>query len=155
MLGNIRRFLEDHLSADATTPQDSERHLQLATAVLLLEIARADMDTHRIELATVQKAITRTFRLSDDEVDQLMQMAKDEVRESTSDQQFTSLVNEGFDQADKARLVEMLWEVAYADGELDKYEEHLIRRIADLIYVPHREFIAAKLRVAERHGQGG
>ncbi|SRR5690606_6078327 len=151
MLDAIRRFFESRLTAAAPDP---EHRLQLATAALLLEVARADFDTHHVELAAVERAIGRTFRLSEAEVQELLRLAEDEVREATSDYAFTSLVNSGFDAADKIRLVELLWEVAYADGELDKHEEHLIRRIADLIYVPHREFIAAKLRVAERQGRG-
>lgn len=153
MLGSIRSFFEQRLAAAGAAPQDAEHRLQLATAALLLEVARVDLDAHGVELAAVERAIGRTFQLSDGEVGELLRLAEEEVRESTSDYQFTALVNDGFDRADKARLVEMLWEVAYADGRLDKYEEHLIRRVADLIHVPHREFIAAKLRVAERHGQ--
>lgn len=152
MLGAIRSFFQNHLSAADGSPQSAEHRLQLATAALLLEVARADMDTAKVELATVERAIAKTFQLTPEEVAELIKLAEDEVRESTSDYAFTSLVNDGFDHADKARLVEMLWEVAYADGELDMYEEHLIRRIADLIHVPHRNFINAKLRVAERHG---
>ncbi|HEX5514998.1 MAG TPA: TerB family tellurite resistance protein [Gammaproteobacteria bacterium] len=152
MLAAIRRFFEDRLSATSLSQQSSEQRLQLATAALLLEVARADQAIHKLELTTVEQAIARTFQLSADAMADLVRLAEEEVRQSTSDYAFTSLVNKGFELADKVRLIELLWEVAYADGELDKYEEHLIRRIAELIYVPHQEFIAAKLRVAEKVG---
>lgn len=152
MLAAIRRFFEEQLSPSSASKQSPEQRLQLATAALLLEVARADQDIHKLELVTVEDAITRTFQLSADAMADLIRLAEEQVRQSTSDYAFTSLVNKGFEHADKVRLVELLWEVAYADGELDKYEEHLIRRIAELIYVPHQEFIAAKLRVAEKVG---
>lgn len=152
MLAAIRRFFEDRLSATSLSQQSPEQRLQLATAALLLEVARADQAIHKLELTAVEQTITRTFQLSADAMADLIRLAEEEVRQSTSDYAFTSLVNKGFEHANKVRLVELLWEVAYADGELDKYEEHLIRRIAELIYVPHQEFIAAKLRVAEKVG---
>lgn len=152
MLAAIRRFFEDRLSATSLSQQSPEQRLQLATAALLLEVARADQAIHKLELTAVEQTITRTFQLSADAMADLIRLAEEQVRQSTSDYAFTSLVNKGFEHANKVRLVELLWEVAYADGELDKYEEHLIRRIAELIYVPHQEFIAAKLRVAEKVG---
>jgi uncharacterized tellurite resistance protein B-like protein len=152
MLDAIRRFFSDQLAPAGGAGANREHRLQLATTALLLEVARADQDVHKLELETVKSAVARTFQLSADEVGELVRLSAEQVRDSTSDYPFTSLINDSFEPVDKARLIEMLWEVAYADGELDKYEEHLIRRVADLIYVPHREFIAAKLRVAERVG---
>ncbi|NLO79373.1 MAG: TerB family tellurite resistance protein [Xanthomonadaceae bacterium] len=151
MLDAIKRFFTDRLAAEAAA-EDAEHRLRLATAALLLEVARADQEMHQLELSAVEQAIQRCFRLPPDELARLLALAREHVRESTSDFPLTRLINDHYDQADKQRLVEMMWEVAYADGELDKYEEHLIRRIADLLYVPHNAFIAAKLRVAERVG---
>lgn len=151
MLEAIRRFFEERLATSVKATQEASRHrLQLATAALLLEVARADQGVHEQEIATVERAISKVFQLTAAEVDELMQLARKEAQQATSDYAFTSLIKDGFEHADKVALVEMLWEVAYADGELHKYEEHLIRRIAELIYVPHKEFIAAKLRVAAK-----
>lgn len=150
MLEAIRRFFEERLAAGGEAAETSRHRLQLATAALLMEVARADQGVHEQEIIAVERAIGRTFQLPKPEVDELVRLAKREAREATSDYAFTSLINQGFEYADKVALVEMLWEVAYADGDLDKYEEHLIRRVAELIYVPHQEFIAAKLRVAAK-----
>lgn len=152
MLEAIKRFFTDQLAGGSAAEQSPEHRLQLATAALLLEVAGADQAVHHLELSTVERAIQRSFQLSESEIKELMRLAQEQVQESTSDFPFTRLINEHYGEADKLRLVEMLWEVAYADGELDKYEEHLVRRIADLIYIPHQAFIAAKLRAAERVG---
>lgn len=152
MLEAIKRFFSNQLAAGSAVAQSAEHRLQLATAALLLEVAGADQAVHHLELSAVVSAIQRSFQLSDEEIDALLRLAQEQVQESTSDFPFTHLINQHYEQADKLQLVEMLWEVAYADGELDKYEEHLVRRIADLIYVPHQAYIAAKLRVAERVG---
>src|SRR5699024_1525528 len=114
MLDTIRRFFEDRIASGGTTPADSRHRLQLATAALLLEVARADQDVHSVELSTVEQVIARTFQLAENEVNELMQLAEEETRNATSDYPFTTLVNQGFDHADKVGLVEMLWEVAYA-----------------------------------------
>ena len=71
---------------------------------------------------------------------------------SNTGEQPARLINRHFSQEEKNHIVELLWEVAYADGELDKYEEHLVRKLADLIYVPHRSFIRAKHRAKARLG---
>src|SRR5690606_38721301 len=155
MLDAIRRFFESRLSATGSAAAQNPRHrLQLATAALLLEVARADFDTHHVELAAVQRAISRTFQLSEAEVQELLRLAEDEVREATSDYAFTSLINSVFDAAAKILVVARVWETTYADGALDKQEEHLIRRIAEPIYVPNSTIIADKIRVAERQGRG-
>jgi uncharacterized tellurite resistance protein B-like protein len=154
MLDAIRRFFDQRIAMPAgesgAAAGSDEHRLQLATAALLLEVARADRVSEDLEMDAVELAIGRVFELSREEANELIDLAEVEVDESTSHFGFTSLVKDQFSPAQKVQLVEMLWRVAVADGNVDKYEENLVRRIADLIYVPHRDFIAAKLRVLDR-----
>jgi uncharacterized tellurite resistance protein B-like protein len=114
-----------------------------------------DDEVSPIERATVTEVLTRSFELSPDEAAALIDCADAERDGSTDYFQFTSLINGHFDATDKARLIEALWRVAYADDRLCKHEEFLVRKISDLLYVPHAVFIQAKHRVdAERRGDG-
>lgn len=147
MLGSIKQFFQDRLRADgeqASTDQD--QRLRLAAAALLIEVSQADAEAHPQEAAAIAEGLQRRFGLSAEETGELLQLAREEVAESVSHFEFTQLIDREFDQAQKIRLVEMAWEVAYADGELDKHEEHLIRRLADSLHVSHSDFIRTKLR---------
>ena len=141
MLAKIKEFFSSEVLGEETDPLDAVRS---AAAALLLEVARADFNHDERELATVRAALHRTFGLNDEGLDELVAMAEDEAREATSSYQFTRLVNDHFDESQKRELIRAMWEVAYADGRLDKYEEHLIRR--------HR--FGMTVKIVEAH-QGG
>ncbi len=91
----------------------------------------------------------RFFELSAQECDALVRLAEEELDGTVSYFEFTRLINEQFTMRQKAHIVELLWKVAFSDAKIDKYEEHYVRKIADLLYVPHREFIAAKHRAED------
>lgn len=149
----VLRVIQDFFRSHIDTGEDGshdQHSLQLATAALLYEMLRADYDEHPEELAALEQALKKTFSLDRDETRQLAELAKREVAESVSLYQFTGLINQRFSPREKIRVVEMLWQVAFADGRLDRYEEALVRKIADLIHVPHRDFIRAKHRVQEK-----
>jgi uncharacterized tellurite resistance protein B-like protein len=151
MLKAIQRFYDKNIRpAEGVTSQEATEHsLRLATAALLVEITRADMETKDEELKTVTAAVKKTFGLSSEETTELIRMAEEEVAESVSFHQFTHLINKGFSYEQKKHVVELLWRVVYADSEMEKHEEYLVRKIADLLYVSHRDFIEAKLRARD------
>ena len=124
-----------------------ERDVERMAAVLLVEVARADGHVDDAELDAVRRALARSSSLPADELDALVDEAVREGEAATSLHAYTSAVNDAYDKPGRVRLVEHLWRVARADGRLDRYEEHVIRRIADLLYVKHRDFVQAKLRV--------
>lgn len=126
---------------------DPQRRLQLAAAALLIEVAQADHTCDERELAAVRHAARVTFELDEAELDELLSEAHVSHDDATSLYEFTSLINEHFSPEQKFSLVRCLWQVAQADGHIDRYEDHRIRRIAELIYVPHSEFIRAKLDI--------
>jgi uncharacterized tellurite resistance protein B-like protein len=131
---------------------DRERAYQLATAALLIEMTRADHEVKSIEREAVTQALQRAFDLDGLQTAELMTLAEQDVNEATSLYEFTRLINNNFDPTQKEHFIELLWHVALADGEIDKYEDHLVRKVADLIYVPHLSFIRAKHNAMKRMG---
>ncbi|MGQ9425969.1 tellurite resistance TerB family protein [Gilvimarinus sp. F26214L] len=123
----------------------SHDQCQLATAALLIEVAAADRDFGADEMQTLRTLLAQRFELDDSQLEELTRLAEAEQEEATSLYQFTQMINQQCRPNEKYQLLQGMWEVAYADGNLDKYEEHLIRRVAELIHVPHNEFIRAKL----------
>jgi uncharacterized tellurite resistance protein B-like protein len=119
--------------------------LELATAVLLVEVMRADPQLAEAERDAVVAALRRKFAMGDDELARLVELAHEKSRTASDFHQFTSVINERFSQDEKIRIVEHMWEVAYADGHLDAHENHLIARVAELLHVTHGQYIAAKL----------
>jgi uncharacterized tellurite resistance protein B-like protein len=140
--------LFDSLSPRAQSPtaQSQEHLLQLASAVLLVEVMRSDAQMAAGERDAVLAALRERFDLADDELARLVELAEQASRQAHDFHSFTSRINEGFDFPQKVRMIETLWRVAYADGHLSAHEGHLIRKIADLLHVPHGAYISAKMR---------
>jgi uncharacterized tellurite resistance protein B-like protein len=146
MFQAIQEFFEKRIRTTSGEPDSIERALQLATAALLVEVSRADHEIKDEERRVIGEAVRRTFNLSEHDTGLLIRLAEEEAQTATSTHQFTHLIDKHFPIEQKVRIVELLWRVAFADADKDKHEEHLIRRIADLLHVPHREFIDAKVR---------
>ena len=148
MLSAIREFFEGRVTAPAR--RGDERHtIELATAALLVEVVRMDGEMGPGEREAVLHAVHAKFGLSGEEAETLVRLAEEEARQATDFYQFTSLINERFSPEQKERVIEHMWRVAYADAALSAYEQHLVRKIADLLYVPHSAYIAAKLRARD------
>ena len=147
MLKAIKQFFESHIGQVEEQSVDSEHRLQVATAALLIEIARADFHIEDQELEHIAAALKAKFELSSQEVEDLIALATQEAEQAISYYDFTSLINQEFSFEQKIKVIELMWQVAYADDYLQKYEEALIRKISDLLYIPHSDFIAAKHRV--------
>ena len=147
MIRTFRRLFESTVAtaAGAEEAEAREHGYHVATAALLVEVMRADYDVRSEERDAVLRALEAAFGdLSPDETRDLLARAEERADDATSLYEFTQHVNRQLDHDQKAHVVELLWRVAYADGSLDKYEEHLVRRIADLIHVPHSVFIRMK-----------
>ena len=151
MLKKITDFFEKHLLLpEEDDGQNKDHCLRLATAALLIEMTRADYEVKAVEQEQLISVLQQRFSISADETIELMSLAELEADQATSYHEFTSLMNQHYSQQDKVRVIEMLWEVAYADGEIEKYEDFLVRKIADLLYISHNDFIEAKHRVVDR-----
>lgn len=138
----ILKFLT--ISVEEITPEDMEHALRVATAVLLVEIARADFVVEPVERQRLRQLLKQEFQLTEIELDALLEEAEADADQLVSIQHITRLLNEHYDHAMKRRVVEMMWRLVYADGEKSHYEEHLIRQVADLLYLSQNEFIQAR-----------
>lgn len=150
MLKAIKDFVEQQIMGPVERGNDTSEHaLRLATAALLVEMSRQDEAVLPAEKAAVYSALKEKFGLTADEVATLYTLAEAEVKEAIDYYQFTSLIKQHFSMEQKEKVVELLWRVAAADGHIDTYEEHMVRRISELLYLPHSAFIRAKHRVLE------
>jgi len=125
---------------------------QLAVAALLMEAALVDGRLQPAERAAVHNLLERRFGLSVAAADQLAAAAEHEAENATQLFGFTRTVNERFARERRIELIEMLWEVAYADGTLDPLEDTMLRQVGGLIDVPDHERGAARRRVLQRLG---
>jgi len=153
MLKALRELIDKTLKAgaDAPTAADREHALRFATAILLVEVARADFAEAVAEEATIRALLEKSFTLSADETAALLKEAKAEADHTASLQAFTRRLHESLTVPEKHRVVEMLWRVALADEHLDKHEDHLVRKIAGLLYVSHADLIRIRNRVHPAH----
>lgn len=138
--------------APQADPQASEHALQLATAVMLVEVMRADTNFHPGERDAVLMALRDKFHLRDDEAQRLTELAVTTAQQATDLFAFTSRINERFDMPQKLRMVEHMWRVAYADGHLGDHERHVLWRIADLLHVPRGAYVHARMRAQQDSG---
>jgi len=153
MLASIKKFFDSHLhSTGSLTEATMDHRLKVATTALLLETARADFNVLDEELEDVARHAQHYFSLDDKETVELLDLAEEEAKNATCYYEFTSLINQEYSQTEKAFIIEMMWRVAYSDKELEKYEEALVRKIADLLYVPHSTYISTKLKVKKDLG---
>lgn len=141
MLTKLRKFL---LGPETSDPSAQSAALPMAAAVLLVDVARADYEDSAEEYRVLKQKLIKLFDLQRDDVQQIIDQAKNDLDRSVSLHEHFDLINTHYSADEKIKLIQALWQVAYSDGELHHYEEHLIRRIADLLYVPHREFIRTK-----------
>jgi uncharacterized tellurite resistance protein B-like protein len=152
MLNAIREFFDRNIGVE--TPEHDDHHaIQLATAALLVEVARIDSESTDAERAAVSQAVHDKFGLEAAEADQLIALAEAEVRQASGYYQFTSLVNRHFTAEQKLRIIELMWGIAYVDAALSAHENHLMRRIGDLLHIPHGDYIAAKMRAQQSAGR--
>lgn len=149
MLRALKDLFDSFSAGPGRAPTD-DHTLQLATAVLLVEVMRADPTSNSAERQAVVEALRRKFTLADDELARLVELAEDQSRGANDFFSFTSALNERFTHAQKVRMVEFMWEVAFADGHLHVNENHLISKVAGLLHVTHGEYIAAKLHAKGR-----
>ena len=136
MLKNLFDQLVGSITATEDAPTvDRDHAIQMATAVLMVDVARADHVFDEEELDSVLLLIERHFELDAEEAATIFNAANEKAEDLVSIHEFTKLLHANLDEDEKARVVGLLWDIAYADGTLDKFEDSLVLKISDLLHV--------------------
>jgi len=144
---NLFTTLMGSLGEDTTVPSSLislERRLQLATCALLLEMSKSDNSVTTEETDAIVSALTAAYKIDENELAMLKSAAEEELENSISLRSFTSLINEHYSTQQKEEIIRLLWTVAHADGKIDKHESHLIRAVADLLYIPREHAMSLR-----------
>jgi uncharacterized tellurite resistance protein B-like protein len=149
MIASIKDFFSQFIKPGIAASTAGSPSLQVATAALLLEMMRMDSELKDEERQAIVHTLQTQFSLDASQIETLMALAEQEAREANDYYQFTSLINKHCDHAQKMQIIENLWHVAMIDGHLDAHELHLMRKLADLLYIGHADYVAAKQRARE------
>jgi len=156
MLKTLKDLFDSLLPPAPDQPSAAAEHtLQLATAVMLVEVMRADPSFHAGEREAVMAALCDKFALTADEAARLAELAETTAKQATDLFGFTSHINAHFEMPQKLRMIEHMWRVAYADGHLSAHERHVLWRVADLLHVPQGAYVHARMRAERELGDAG
>ena len=145
MIKRIKDLLSNFSNQEEVIEDEKISSLDKACSALLIEVAYADKVFDESEINSLKESLKETYNIDKEIINELISDAKKTVDESTSLYEYTRVVNDEFDYSDKLELLSRIWKLAFADGNLDKYEDHLIRKISDLIHISHSDFIKIKL----------
>lgn len=153
MIERLRRFLQSARDSSDETADSGASDARVAVAALLVEMARADFNEAPEERQAIRRLLGTHFSLEKSQAEELLGMGGKKADEAVSLQEFTREIHETFDPAQKLRVLEMLVRTALADGEIDKFERHLLGKIADLIYVPRADYVTMMDRILAEAGE--
>jgi uncharacterized tellurite resistance protein B-like protein len=152
MLKQLRDiFSKTLINSEQDDPAARDHALRLATAVLLIEVVRADYEEDDKETEAVIRQLQLHFELSEEETLILIKEAEERADHSISLQEFTRLLHENLSVVEKHSIIEMLWLIAVADDHLDKHEDYVVRKVAELLYVTHGDLIRIRNKVKYGH----
>jgi uncharacterized tellurite resistance protein B-like protein len=151
MLDYLKRMIAT--TEETLTPQkastSTSKKIQIATAALFIEIAKADGEISGDERKRIVKNMEEMFDLDDECVENLLALSEQRVNESVSVYEFSSIINENFSREEKYQLMKNLWKIVYTDNHLDQYEDRLMKIIGATLNLDHKDIIDAKLEVKE------
>lgn len=135
-------------SKDPVSDKKAEkRDINLATCAILLELANADGKFGKEEQDEIIRIFKTKYNLSETEANELLKLSETELEESIDLWKFTNLINQNYSLEEKLKVIEIVWEVAYSDGRLEKHEDYLVHKLAALLRLSHKQLIDAKLKV--------
>ena len=147
MIDIVKRFF-GRIPADATSPAENTQHdARVAVCALLLEMAKIDETFTTAEMSQIISILKEKYGLSTEDADALISVAEQELEGSIDYWQFARLINENYSTEEKADIIEMLWQIVFVDGNMDKYENHLMHKLSDLLRLTHQQLIDAKIKV--------
>lgn len=147
MLSKLESFIKNKLKEPLSTPDEIEKQIMIATAVLFLEMAYADFEIVMEEEKRLIKILHKLFQLNPDEIDELIEAAKESRDKRNDIWKFTNLLKSQFDHEQKIGIMENMWRLIFADGHVDRYEDALIRKLTTLLGLEHGDMIQAKIKV--------
>jgi len=147
MFNMKKRLLKIPETDSATQEQDNFERIQIATCIILLEVAKSDDEFSSIEKTTLTAILKKKFKLSVEAAEELIEIADRKREDSTDLWEFTNIVNKNYTKEEKIKVVEAAWQIIYADEKLDKYEDHFVHKLAKLIQLDHEELIESKLKI--------
>lgn len=144
LMGPLHGETSNNSPSNSNNLAPLDKRLQLATCALLLEMSKSDYSVTEAETDAILDALTEAYKINSEELAMLKSAAEDELENSTSLRNFTSLINEHYSTQQKEEIIKLLWQVAHADGVIDKHESHLIRSVADLLYIPREHAMSLR-----------
>ncbi len=155
MIGRLKRLMAELGSAQPVETSGDEHALRVATAALLVEMARADQGSTGAERERIGHLLEEHYRLETGEAEALIAAADRRADHAVSLHEFTAMLHESLDEAEKHKVVAMLMRTALADGHFDAHEQHLLGKVADLLYLRRSDYVMLRARILEEEGAGG
>ena len=152
MIDLIKKFFGKMTKNGSTGREESFHDIRIATCALLLEMSQIDGDFSESERESILSTIRKDYHVSDEHATAILEAADEELRGNLDLWQFTSLINRNYTPEEKIEIIEMVWRIAYTDGKLDKHEDFLVHKLADLLHLTHRQLIDAKIKVRKVMG---
>jgi len=148
MIDLVKKFFSKRSHDDSSHQRRQRPHdIRIATCALLLEMSNIDGEFSALERESITSILKRNFDLSDEHATAILEASNEELKGSIDIWQFTNCINQNYSIEEKIRVVEMVWDVVYADGRLDKHEDYLVHKLATLLRLTHKQLIDAKLKV--------
>lgn len=155
MLNRILKIFEPPQGEPTVlSEQEKEKRKAVAACALLVEIAQSDGSISDVEMQRIVEILESHYGLTGEDAQEIIDTAKKELDESVQMWAFTRLINDNYSIEEKIEVIEMIWHVVYADGKLDRHEDHLVHRLARLLNLTHKQLIEAKIRVLESRMKG-
>ncbi len=155
MIDIVKKFFARSGEVQREEKEESLHDIRIATLALLLEMSQIDGDFSESERESIVSILKKDYHVPDEEADALIESAESELKGSLDLWQFTSLINQNYTPEEKTGIIEMVWRIAYTDGRLDKHEDFLVHKLADLLHLPHKKLIDAKVKVRTTMGIDG
>lgn len=151
MISLVKRFFNAPENRSQDQGDKNTIHdIRIATCALLLEMADIDGEFSDIEKNNIIERFQKDYDLSDEYVDELIEVSRQELEGSIDLWQFTNLINQNYSLEEKIKIIEMVWDIAYSDGRLDQHEDYLAHKLSNLLRLNHKQLIDAKLKIINK-----
>ncbi len=152
MIPFVKKFFGKMTNNTSDVSEELPHDIRIATCALLLEMSQIDGEFSESERESILSTITKDYHLDNKYATAILEAADEELKENLDLWQFTNLINRNYTHEEKIKIIEMVWRIAYTDGRLDKHEDSLVHKLADLLHLTHQQLIDTKMRVREIMG---